>query len=221
MRSMNSVANQVVMLALLTLITSSPAFGQGFTGAVLPGVTITVTNTDTGQQRALLTDERGNYQALQLPPGKYSVAAELQGFKRLVRDAITLQVDQRQQLNFSLELGTVSENVTVVGEAAQVQTETATVGAVVTAQQAQELPLNGRNFLQLNLLVPGAIQTIKTSVLASQGGGIVVHGLPDNQNSYWVDGMDNASQAIGQYVENMPQDEVQEFRVMSTDDEAE
>jgi len=226
MRSMNSVANQVVMLALLTLITSSPAFGQGFTaavlgtvtdntGAVLPGVTITVTNTDTGQQRALLTDERGNYQALQLPPGKYSVAAELQGFKRLVRDAITLQVDQRQQLNFSLELGTVSENVTVVGEAAQVQTETATVGAVVTAQQAQELPLNGRNFLQLNLLVPGAIQTIKTSVLASQGGGIVVHGLPDNQNSYWVDGMDNASQAIGQYVVNMPQVAVQEFRVMS------
>jgi hypothetical protein len=230
MTSMSSVVGSVVRIASFVVIAAvsaaSVAWGQGFTavvlgtvtdssGAVLPGVTITVTNVGTGQARTLVSDGRGTYQALQLPPGQYTVAAEIQGFRRVVREDIRLQVDQRQQLDFKLELGQVSENVTVVGEAAQIQTETATVGAVITAQQAQDLPLNGRNFLQLNLLVPGAVPTVRTSVLATQGGGIVVHGLPDNQNSYWVDGMDNVSQAIGQYVVNMPQTAIQEFRVMS------
>jgi hypothetical protein len=217
---------RAISIFILAAVAVSPLSGQGFTavvlgtvndntGAVVPGATVTASNLRTGVKSAVTTDERGNFTLLRLQPGEYRVEAEMPGFKRAVREPVTLQVDQRQALNFNLELGAVEESMTVTAETSQLQTETATVGTVVTNIQTSELPLNGRNFLQLNLLVPGAAPSIKGSNLSSQGGGIVVHGLPENSNYFWVDGVDNTTQTIGQYVVNVPPYSIEEFRVMS------
>jgi Carboxypeptidase regulatory-like domain/TonB dependent receptor len=207
-------------------------FGQGFTasilgtvtdntGAVVPMANVSVTNIGTGQEVLLKTDENGSYQAPLLQPGDYRVAVEVQGFKRAARESVTLQVDQRQRLDFQLEVGQVSENVNVTAEASTVQTDTATVGTVMTQTQTSELPLNGRNFLQLNLLVPGAQESVKGSNLNTQGGSIQVHGIRESSNYFWIDGVDNTSQTIGQYVVQPPIYSIQEFKVMSPTYDAE
>jgi len=220
---MHRLLNQLLVAAVLSV---GPAWGQGFTasvtgtitdnsGAVVPQATVTVTNLGTGQQVAIKTDDSGAYTAPQLPPGDYRVTVESQGFKRIVQEPVNLQVDQRLRLNFALEVGQVTENVTVSAEAAAIQTENATVGTAVTSAQTTELPLNGRNFLQLNLLVPGAQSQVNGSNHSAQGGGLEVHGLRENSNYYWVDGIDNFTQSIGQYVVNVPPFSIEEFRVMS------
>jgi hypothetical protein len=217
---------------LLALLGNGVLFGQGFTasvlgvvsdasGAVMSQVPVTATNVDTGVKTVAITDERGNYTILHLQPGSYRVAVEVTGFKSEIVGPLTLQVDQRQALDFKLELGQVTDSVNVTPEATQIQAETATVGGVVTNAQTSELPLNGRNFLELNLLLPGAAQPVKGSQLSTQGGSIEVHGMPENSNYFWVDGLDNTTQTIGQYIVNSPAYSIAEFRVMSPTYDAE
>ena len=215
------------VLTLIAVFNGSALLqGQGFTaqvlgtvtdktGAVVPQATVSATNTGTGQKTTVLTDASGTYVIPQLTPGLYTISAEADGFKRGIRDALTLQVDQRLALNFQLELGEVTQSVAVTGDVESLQTETATVGGVVSHAQTAELPLNGRNFLQLNLLVPGAGTTVNGSQFSTQGGGMEVHGMPENSNYFWVDGLDNTTQTIGQYIVNIPAFSIQEFRVVS------
>src|SRR5579863_346613 len=221
------LATTVFSLSLLAVFSgSAPLWGQGFTaevlgtvkdnsGALIPQATVAATNAGTGLKTTVVTDANGNFTLPQLVPGDYQVTVEASGFKRYVVEKLTLQVDQRQPLDVKLELGQVSESVNVTSEAAQIQAETATVGGVVNHEDAAELPLNGRNFLQLNLLVPGAAQPVKGSQLSTQGGAIEVHGQPENANYFWVDGVDNTTQTIGQFVINVPAYSIEEFRVMS------
>jgi hypothetical protein len=221
------------VLTLIAVFNSSPFLqGQGFTaqvlgtvndttGAVVPQATVSATNTGTGQKTTVLTDASGSYVIPQLVPGSYTITAEADGFKRSIRDALTLQVDQRLALNFQLEVGDAAQSVAVTGDVESLQTETATVGGVVTHAQTAELPLNGRNFLQLNLLVPGAGTTVNGSQFSTQGGGMEVHGMPENSNYFWIDGLDNTTQIIGQYVVNIPAFSIQEFRVVSPSYDAE
>ena len=215
-----------LVIILLTFIASGSLFGQGFTasvlgtvtdntGALIPQAIVTATNIGTGIKTVAMSDSSGNYTLPKLAPGDYRITVEMQGFKRYVVESVTLQVDQRQPLDFKLELGQVSDSVAVTADTAALQTETATVGGVVTNSQTAELPLNGRNFLQLNLLVPGAAQPVKGSQLSTQGGAIEVHGQPENANYFWVDGVDNTTQTIGQYIINVPAYSIDEFRVMS------
>jgi len=229
---MNRESRRVILAMLVLLTTGSLVWGQAFTasvlgvvkdntGAVVPGATVNVSSIDTGTQTVVKTDENGNFTVPQLPPGNYRVSVDLPGFKTVVRGPVTLQVDQRLRLDFTLEVGQVNESVTVSAEEAQIQTETATIGTAVTSAQTSELPLNGRNFLQLNLLVPGAAPAVKGTTLETQGGAIEVHGLRENSNYFWIDGVDNTGQAIGQYVVNPPQYTIQEFRVMSPTYDAE
>lgn len=216
----------VGFVAVVCLSGGTPADAQTFTGAfsgvvhddtgaVLPGATVTITNVKTGLQRLLITDAGGRYTAPLLPPGDYRIEVELAGFKRTIRESVTVQVDQERRVDFALSVGEVTEQVSVTAEPPLVQTDTATVGTVVTQRQILELPLNGRNFLQLNLLVPGTISGAKGSQLATQGGAINVHGLREASNFFWMDGIDNTTVAIGQLVVNPPTYAVQEFRVMS------
>ena len=214
--------------ALYVLLTAGAAavYGQAFTATlvgtvadtgagILPGATVSITNIGTGQQWTATTDGQGHYNVPLLPPGSYRVSAELQGFKRSVREPITLQVNQQQRADFTLDLGQMSEEVVVTAELPMVQTNTATVGTVVTARETTELPLNGRNFLQLNLLVPGTLPATKGTTLQTQGGAINVHGMRESSNFFWLDGIDNTTQAIGQLIVNPPTYSVEEFRVMS------
>jgi hypothetical protein len=214
------------------MFSNIPLFAQGFTatvsgtvtdssGAALPGASVTVTNLGTGQTQILKADSSGRYEALLLPPGNYRVEADMPGFKQVVRQPVMLQVDQRQQLDFPMDPGQVGQSVTVTADASQVQTENATVGTAVTREQTAELPLNGRSFLQLDLLIPGAQSTVSGSNLSGEGGSIEVHGMREDSNYFWVDGMDNTTQAIGEYVVNVPPFTIEEFRVMSPTYDAE
>lgn len=217
---------------ILCFACSVSCMGQAFTASVLGSITdsqggvvahanVAATNLDTGVTVKSQSDDNGHYTLPELPPGRYRVTVEMSGFKRSIVGPLVLQVDQRQQQDFHLELGEASEAVEVTAINSSIQTETATVGGVVTNAQTSELPLNGRNFLQLNLLVPGAAQPIKGSQLSTQGGSIEVHGMPENSNYFWIDGMDNTTQTIGQYVINIPSFSIQEFRVMSPTYDAE
>src|SRR5262249_17021812 len=114
-------------------------------GALLPGVEVTVTQTATGGKRSTVTNETGNYVLTSLPIGPYMLEASLAGFKAYVQTGIVLQVDGRPDINVVLQVGQVSEQVEVAADAGLVETRTTAIGAVVTNQQVSEIPLNGRD----------------------------------------------------------------------------
>ncbi len=124
-------------------------------GAMLPGAKITVTNTSNGFVRSTLSAASGDYSIPGLLPGTYDVAVEAPAFKRSVQSGIVLQVDQNARIDVRLEVGTVAEVIEVTGQTALLQTEQSSVGAVVDHQKIVDFPLNGRNFVQLGLLLPG------------------------------------------------------------------
>jgi Carboxypeptidase regulatory-like domain len=123
-------------------------------GAVLPGVSVSITNTATGLKRATVTDAAGQYVAASLPPGHYTLAAHLEGFKDQLGEA-DLGPAQTVVLNLRLGLGTLSENVTVTGTSPLIDTATVSVGQSMAEKTVQEIPLNGRHFVDLGPLMPG------------------------------------------------------------------
>ena len=159
-------------------------------GAVLPGVTITVKNTDTSQTRVAVSDAAGRYRMPLLPPGHYEVAAQLSGFQTLVRSGITLTVGEQAVIDGKMSVGNVSESITVEGAAPLVETTTGTISSVVTEQQLGSMPLNGRDVTQLVLLQPGVVMS-RGSVNGSnvgQGTKISVAGSRPSQNLFTLDG---------------------------------
>src|SRR5262245_51763534 len=154
-------------------------------GAVLPGVEITVTQTATGGRRATVSNETGNYALASLPVGPYVLEASLPGFKSYVQTGIVLQVDDSPTINVILQVGQVSEQVEVQGNATLVETTRTAIGQVVTNQQIAELPLNGRDpheliFLAGMAITPGAgsmnsirnYPTVVVSVAGGNGDGV-------------------------------------------------
>ena len=159
-------------------------------GAVLPGVSVTVKNTDTSQSRTVVSDAAGSYRMPLLPPGHYEVTAQLQGFQTMVRSGITVTVGQQAVVDAKLSLGNVSESITVEGAAPLVETTTGTISNVVTEQQIGSMPLNGRDVTQLVLLQPGVVMS-RSSVQGSnvgQGTKISVAGSRPSQNMFTLDG---------------------------------
>jgi hypothetical protein len=123
-------------------------------GAVMPGVTVAAKNQATGIERTAVTDAAGQYVAASLPPGRYSVVAHLEGFQDQTRDVI-LDVAQTVEVNFRLGVAALAENVTVTGAAPLIDTATVSVGQVMVEKTVQEIPLNGRHFVDLGPLMPG------------------------------------------------------------------
>src|SRR5215831_7096542 len=158
-------------------------------GAVLVGAKIEVKNLGTGTTQSAITDSQGRYSILELPVGEYEVRASAAGFQTVVRAGITLTVGSQPVADFTLPAGAPTETVTVVGEAAQVETRTATVSSLVTPTQMRDLPLNGRNFSALLTLAPG-VQTVPQSP-AGGGGSATFYGQGTN---YSVSG----SRPVGQ-----------------------
>ena len=159
-------------------------------GGILPGVTIAVRNTDTGLSRSLVSNERGRYEAPNLPIGNYEVRAELQGFKTTTRSGIVLTVGRNAVVDFTLEVGTMAETVNVTGEAALVDTTSPTVSTTVDQKQVVELPLLNRDLTQLTFLQPGVIKmNAGTGTFGGMGDKISVAGARGNQNVYMIDGV--------------------------------
>src|SRR5215813_10138840 len=123
-------------------------------GAVIPGVTITVTNPATNFVRSAISNEAGVYTFPVLQPGIYNIKVELPGFRTITQNDVELQVQQSARIDFTLQVGDVSQTVEVSGTAALIATENATVGTVIENKRIVEMPLNGRNFLQLVAISP-------------------------------------------------------------------
>jgi hypothetical protein len=190
-------------IAVATLVLA-PALlcAQGTTGSisgtvmdpsksVMPGVTITVTNSETGLERTQVSDEQGRYRVLDLPPGSYRLTAELQGFAPVLRDELTVAIGRDVLVDVELAIKGLTEQVTVEGESSSVSLGTTTAGGVVTTQQIAELPLNGRSFMQLATLQPGVIVSRATAKDFTGGFGntqIAIGGARPEHTGYLMDG---------------------------------
>jgi Carboxypeptidase regulatory-like domain/TonB dependent receptor len=126
-------------------------------GAVIPNATVTVKNKNTSFERTVQTDSDGNYQVAALPVGNYTIEVKVQGFKTQVVDQVTVEVAKTIVQNFQLDVGAVSEQVMVLSDLPVVETTTTSVGMVINQRTVQEIPLNGRHFVDLGLLIPGSV----------------------------------------------------------------
>ena len=123
--------------------------------AGMPGVTVTAKNTATGLTRAVQSSQEGTFRFQSLPPGTYELTAEIQGFAKQVRQGVVVQVTTATTIDFTMKVGAVSETVVVTGESPLVQTTKSDVGQVISTTMVENMPLNGRKFQDLSLLVPG------------------------------------------------------------------
>ena len=190
------------------------------TNAVVAGATVTITNQATNVQRVSTTNTAGVYDAPSLLPGVYSVKVTMTGFKAEVRNNIEVQVDQVARLNFTLQIGNISETVEVEASAPTLETETTTIGTVIENKRIQELPLNGRNYLQLASLIPGATTYgPSNSIAQARGGGdrsnfqLNLSGQRLEYNHYSLDGIENTDPNYGTYLFQPSVDALQEFKV--------
>lgn len=189
------------------------------TGAVLPGAQIAVKNTATGALFMTQTDSAGLYRAPQLVPGVYDFSVSATGFKTVVREAVAVRVADRLRMDFSLQVGDMSERITVAAEAALLQTEDATSGQVIDNQKITELPLNGRNWLQLSTLAPGAVSypgQADTGSGNSQAQLMNLGGTHSAENNYLLNGLDvTVYITSGGAAVTPPVDSLQEFKVQT------
>ena len=191
------------------------------TGAVIPGAKVTVSNPDKGYIRNLATNSEGIYQAPALPIGDYTVIAETAGFRKLTRSGIALTAGQVQRVDLQLQVGLTTEEVTVTGNLPHVQTETAAISDVVTGSQISNLELNGRNFVALAALVPGATPDNgqdNTHLGLAANIGLSFNGARMEYNNWEIDeGMNNDDTSGGNSMNTWPSlDSIAEFRIFTS-----
>ena len=219
----------MVLAFLLALV--APAFAQIDTasivgtvtdqsGAVLPGVTVTATQDATGVTTTAVTNTRGEYVFPNLKVGRYTVAAELSGFKRALQREVALNVQGRSEVNFQLAVGDLSEEVVVSGRPELLQTQSADIGNVVDERQVRDLPLLGRRYSELAFLTPGVV--VAPAGITSRGEDTFfnANGNYATWNNYTLDGADNNSfstnlQERSPQVVQPPVDALQEFKVQT------
>jgi hypothetical protein len=190
-------------LAIAVILSAVPAFAQqgqingviiDSSGGVIPGVTVTAIESGTGISRETLTGANGRYQFPSLRPTTYELRAELAGFRTIRRTDVLLQANQNLTLNITLELGDLSETITVAGEAASVDVTTATISEVVDHARIVELPLNGRDAAKLTTLVAGTVlASISTETGKSIPGGLRLtsNGSEEKDVAFRLDGTSN------------------------------
>jgi len=174
------VANADELYASIRGVVTDPS------GAVLPGVTVTATNVETGISRTVNTKNDGSYNLLNLPVGRYRMVATRQGFKSFAARAIALTVNQIYVQDVRLEVGATSETVEVTASAARVETTSNQLGTVISGNVIQDLPLNGRNWVQLQQLQPGVVASSDRF-----GSNFATNGSQSQQNSYLINGTDS------------------------------
>src|SRR6266487_4893514 len=162
-------------------------------GAAVPGAAVTATNQATNVDYTAVCNQAGNYTVTSLPVGTYIVKAELAGFKTAATKPIDVEAKQIVRFDFRLELGAIEQMIEVVGQSPVLQTETATVGEVISGTTLSALPLNGRNTGQLSLLLTGVISPNPSTFTAIRnfgGGRPYVNGNREQTNNYTIDGVD-------------------------------
>jgi outer membrane receptor protein involved in Fe transport len=199
------VAGWLAAAAAHAQVTTADVVGRvtDTSGGALPGATVTMTNPATGDTRTQVTSETGDYTFGLVPIGRYTVKVELAGFGTF---ASTIQVSagDRTRVNAQLAVGTLTENITVTAQASLIQSDSATVGALLPETAVQDLPLNGRNVIGLVRMVPGANEGLPNSLSSGnrpddrrQTSTVSVNGQNDVLNNNLIDGMDNNERFIG------------------------
>jgi hypothetical protein len=184
------------------------------TGSVLPGVTITVTNESTNQSRTVITDANGLYRVYGLTPSTYMLAAELAGFATTRLTGLVLNVGAVVEREVAMQLASVSESITVSGEAPLVEAARTDMSTLVTREQIDSLPTNSRNYLDFALLTPMSVENFTTSS-PQQGIGVNIGGARAKESTLLVDGFWNTDESFGRARIKYSQDAVQEFQVVS------
>ena len=191
-------------------------------GSVMPGVTVTLTNQGTNAMREVQTNESGLYVMPALPPGLYRLRATLAGFRTLERKDIEVQVGSASRIPITLEVGQLTEVVEIVGGSPLLQTENSAIGTVIENRAIVELPLNGRNYLQLASLIPGATTNGPSSSQGKQRMGgqrnsfaLNVAGQRIHFNHYSLDGVENTDLNFNSYMLLPSVDALEEFNVVS------
>ncbi len=193
-------------------------------GAVVPGVAITVTNEDTGIQWEGRTNQVGAYTVPLLQPGNYRINVQAQGFRPVSRSGIRLVVAQTAKVDFSLEVGTASESVDVTDQAPLLDAGTNSIGGSVTSDKVENLPLKGRNSSAFMMLVPGVRATRATltqPVLESHYQFFSVNGSRPGQNQFMLDGGNNTNVGFNSPEYSVQVEAVQEFKVQTSNFSAE
>ena len=187
-------------------------------GSVIAKVKVTVANQDTGLTRDTTSNDQGDYVVPLLPVGRYVVTAEQTGFKIAVRSDVQLTVDSIQRVDLELEAGNVSETVEVKAAAVTVDTGSASIGQTITARQVTELPLNGRNFIQLLFLGAGAVEIGGEQGAMRQGVGnaISIMGSRPTSNNFMIDGTANVDTSLGTPAAILSVDAIEEFKEQTT-----
>ncbi|MEJ2079437.1 MAG: carboxypeptidase regulatory-like domain-containing protein, partial [Acidobacteriota bacterium] len=223
----------VIFLLLLTVV---PAFGQGSegtitgfvrdeTGGVIPGVEVTIKNLGTGATRTVITDDSGRFSAVALPIGTYEVSASQAGFKKQVETGLKLNVAQTLRVDLNLQLGEITESVTVTGGGQLLQTETSDMSDVIEGKQITDLAINGRNFVSLATLTTGVSNQTGDEInvgVTGGTGGVVINGLRGNYTNWLVDGAQNTDVGNQASLSTYPAVEaIGEFRVLTSNYSAE
>jgi hypothetical protein len=189
-------------------------------GAVMPGVTLTARNQDTGLSRTVVADENGHYRLPALPPGAYVVLAEISGFtKEEVKD-IVLVIDQTATVDFTMKPAQMSETVAVVAETPMVDTSASTVSTSVSNQQIQDLPVASRRWIDLAMLTPGTSQD-NIRGFFYRGNVNLGGGAREYSNGFVVDGVNNTWAEMGEPRQNFAMDSIREFKVSTSNYKAE
>lgn len=239
-RTMHIGLTALILFARMGTIHAQTASGsvsgtvRDASGGVLPGVSVSAKNLETGAVRTAMTDAGGSFQILSVPAADYAVEAALAGFRTETRAPITVTLSAAAVVNFDLVVGGVTQDVTVNGEAAAVNTTDASLGGLVGEREVRELPLNGRDWLQLTTLEAGVKGGIGQQSSASfsnsraaRGNGLAlsISGNRPTGNVFLVDGLvvndfANASPGSGLNV-NLGVEAVREFRVLTNEYTAE
>jgi hypothetical protein len=224
---------RVLLMVLFILTTPIGLFAQGRltaadiegtvldqTGAVLPGVSVTATNTATNQSRTAVTDKGGHYYIGALQAGVYTISAELSGFAPQKRNDVRLVIGQLADLQFTLRAG-AAEAIVVSARAPVVDTTETSVSTVVGQEQIDSLPTNGRNFLSFSVITPGVTTDRTPQQGASATSGLTFGGQRARSNNIMVDGVDNNDPVVGAVRATFSQEAIQEFQVLTNSYSAE
>jgi hypothetical protein len=226
----------VPLVGLLTLLLHpAPARAQATgtltghltdaSGSALPGVSVEVASTATGQVRTATTGSDGFYNFPLMTPGTYTLKATLTGFKTALRDNVTVTVETTTRVDLQMEVGQLSENVTVTVQAPLVEHGNSTMGVVIDQQKVVDLPLNGRNFTQLGTLIPGVVAPpaglggqngdATPGGFGNATGGYNVNGMRNQSNNFLLDGASNNDTFNTGFVLRPPPDAIQEFKILT------
>ena len=197
------------------------------TGAVVLGATATITSLSTNETRTVATNGSGNFTFENVPPGTYKLTLVLSGFSTINVPSVVVAAGDRHRVDLKLTAGAASESVNVSASAALLQTDSSTVASTVTERAVQDLPLNGRNYIQLVQLVPGANEGPPAGVGSGtrpddrrQSSSVSVNGQSDLINDQLIDGMDNNERIIGTIGVRPSIDAISEVRVLTNSYEA-